>query len=279
MNILEFEVSNRILKRIDSQDVMNRNENVYKCQFTFEDESDWIDLNKFVIFKDGWGNTTTVHLGKEGNVLLCLIPDKVLKGSYFQVSIYAGNLMTTNPVTVALIQSGYNNIRYPHHHYPYGHPHFPYDNPKPHLHHPHKEGDIFVEIFDRLDNSIDSVVYDDNTLYLFCQGELKDLIYLPYITKDEFEVLATDVVTTVVNNQSTASSESNGLMSKEDKAKLDSIEENANYIIVDNELDENSSNPIANHAVTKALDGKEDSYDMVEKIDNLILNLINTNGE
>ena len=106
MNILEFEVHNQILTRIDSQDVLNKSRNIYKCLFTFEEDSEWINLNKFVIFKDGWGNSSTVHLGKSSNTLSCLVPDEILRGSYFQVSIYAGDLITTNNVSVALIHSG-----------------------------------------------------------------------------------------------------------------------------------------------------------------------------
>lgn len=281
MNVLEFEVNNQILSRIDSQKIINKSENIYKCRFTFEEDSEWSDANKFVIFKDGWGNSSTVHLGKKGNVLSCLIPDKVLRGSYFQVSVYAGDLVTTNTVSIALIQSGYGHKfghppHYGHHHYW----HYPYDNPKPHLHHPHHDGDIFTEIFDRLDNCIDSIVYDSNTLHLFSYDTLMESIYLPFIDEQEFENLVEDLVNTFVNNRlSPASSESDGFMSKEDKIKLDNIEDGANHIVVDTTLDVNSENAISNNAVTMALDGKEDSYNIVERMDELIVNLINTNGE
>ena len=89
MNTLEFEVHNQTLKRLDSQNVVNRNRNVYKCRFIFEEDSEWTNLNKFAIFTDGWGNSSTQHLGKNSDILTCLVPDQMLKGSYFKISIYA----------------------------------------------------------------------------------------------------------------------------------------------------------------------------------------------
>ena len=48
----------------------------------------------------------------------------------------------------------------------------------------------------------------------------------------------------------------NGLMSKDDKAKLDGVESGANKTIVDETLDAASENPVQNRAVKAALDGK-----------------------
>lgn len=48
----------------------------------------------------------------------------------------------------------------------------------------------------------------------------------------------------------------NGLMSKDDKAKLDDVEAGANKTTVDAALDAASENPVQNKAVKKALDGK-----------------------
>ena len=258
MNVLEFEVKNQTLTRVNSQDVVNKSKNIYKCRFKFEDESEWLTLNKFAIFTDGWGNSSTQHLGKEGNILTCLIPDKVLQGSYFKISIYAGDLITTNSVSIALIQSGYNHHRR----------HSCYEDSK----------DIWVTIFDRLDNTIDSIVYDNNTLHLFNRDELVESIYLPFVHEDEVSNLVNTLVDEHITNLPTATSATPGLLSSEDKIKLDNIEEGANRTIIDSSLDSNSENPISNNAVTEALESKEDKYDIVERLDNIIVNLIN-NGE
>lgn len=281
VNLLEFEVHNQVLTRVDSQEIVNRNKNVYKCRFTFDEDSEWTDLNKFAIFTDGWGNSSTQHLGKEGNILSCKIPSKVLKGSYFKISVYGGKLITTNNISIMLIQSGYNR----HHHYAPPHHHHPPHPQKPYLYKPHWHGhewgdccdeDIWVEVFDSLDNMIDSIIYDKSTLYLFSRDSLIESIYLPFVTMDEFPVLVEDLTKRfILENVPVASSENDGLLSSDDKIKLDSIEAGANKIIVDDSLDSESDNPLSNKCITNALGNKEDTYDFVERVDSLIQNLIN----
>lgn len=53
-----------------------------------------------------------------------------------------------------------------------------------------------------------------------------------------------------------ATTSANGLMSKDDKAKLDDVEDGANKTTVDAALDAASENPVQNKAVKAALDGK-----------------------
>lgn len=307
MNILKFEIHNQTLIRVDSKDIINKNKNVYKCVFIFDENEEWINLNKFVLFTDGWGNTKTQHLGNNGTILSCLVPDSMLRGSYFKISVYAGDLVTTNNVSISLIQSGYKR---PHHHY----------NHHNHLHdyncNDNSIGgkDIFVEIFDRLDNTIDSIIYDKNTLHLFCREEIIESIYLPFISEDDMEQLVDNLTKDFILKIPLVDNENDGLMSSEDKVKLDSIEECANKTIIDNELSPNSSNPVENKVITEvlhsqtnriddfidshsddfdefnnrldsmdldlenmniALESKEYVYDYVERLDNLIISLIN----
>lgn len=51
----------------------------------------------------------------------------------------------------------------------------------------------------------------------------------------------------------------NGLMSKEDKSKLDGIATEANKTVVDSSLSSSSTNPVQNKIVTNALNGKANS--------------------
>ncbi len=53
-----------------------------------------------------------------------------------------------------------------------------------------------------------------------------------------------------------ASQTANGLMSAEDKVKLDGIEDGATRVIVDDAMSDTSTNPVQNKAVKAALDGK-----------------------
>ena len=287
MNTLEFEVHNQTLIRIDSQDVMNKNKNQYKCTFTFEENSEWTELNKFVLFTDGWGNSRTQHLGNNSNVLSCLVPDKMLRGSYFKISVYAGDLITTNTISVNLMDSGYLRR-----HHSDGYLSCDCDSNN------HNK-DIFVEIFERLDYSVDSIFYENNTLHLFNRENLLESIYLPFLEEDEIRELVKDLTSEFILELPVANSETNGLMSRGDYVKLDNIECGANRTIVDDKLDEESDNPVENRVIVEALnqqndtltnmgdtlsdfdlrlDGKEDVYDYVERLDNLIIDLI-TKGE
>ena len=291
MNILEFEVHNQTLIRIDSQDVMNKNKNQYQCRFIFEEDSEWVELNKFVLFTDGWGNSRTQHLGNNSNILSCLIPDKMLSGSYFKISVYAGDLITTNTISISLIDSDYRRR-----HHSDRYLSCDCDSSS------HGK-DIFVEIFERLDYTVDSIFYDKNTLHLFNRDQLLESVYLPFLEEEDIKSLVKDLTREFILDLPVASSESDGLMSRGDFVKLDNIECGANRTIVDDSLDSESDNPVSNKVITDALnrqdeninhldnritdtvndvtlllDGKEDIYDYVERLDNLIVDLI-TKGE
>ena len=57
-------------------------------------------------------------------------------------------------------------------------------------------------------------------------------------------------------NKTTATTSANGLMSKEDKSKLNGIATEANKTVVDSALSSSSTNPVQNKVVKGALDGK-----------------------
>ena len=112
-------------------------------------------------------------------------------------------------------------------------------------------------------------------MHLFGYESLIESIYLPFVDEEEFEGLVATLVERFINNNLTvATDESDGLFSSEDKVKLDSIEFEANKTVIDTELNSDSDNAISNKCVVEALNGKEDSYDIVERIDELIVDLI-----
>ena len=236
---LEFEVTGQTLKRTDSNEVVNKNYNFYRCRFTFNEDDEWFDLNKFAIFRDGWGTQYTAHIGKGSNILCCMIPDAVLNGTYFKVSIYAGDLYSTNNVTIQLLESGYKHGK---------------SNSCN-----SRSKDIFVEIFEQLDATIDSIVYGDNCLHLYSKDRLIESIYLPFPSEETIR----ELVDTFTNELSSF------------QERLDEIEAKTT---VDTVLDETSDNAISNSAVTLALGLKEDKYDFIERMDELVQNLI-ANGE
>lgn len=70
------------------------------------------------------------------------------------------------------------------------------------------------------------------------------------------------VVTQALNGKASTdvvSTSLNGLMSKDDKIKLDSIDDGANKTVVDSSLSSSSTNPVQNKIVTDALKGKASS--------------------
>ena len=60
-------------------------------------------------------------------------------------------------------------------------------------------------------------------------------------------------------NKTTVTTSANGLMSKEDKSKLDGIATEANKTVVDSSLSSSSTNPVQNKVVNSALNGKANS--------------------
>ena len=60
-------------------------------------------------------------------------------------------------------------------------------------------------------------------------------------------------------DKTTATTSANGLMSKEDKSKLDGIATEANKTVVDSSLSSSSTNPVQNKVVNNALNGKANS--------------------
>ena len=60
-------------------------------------------------------------------------------------------------------------------------------------------------------------------------------------------------------NKTTATTSANGLMSKEDKSKLNGIATEANKTVVDSNLSSTSTNPVQNKVINSALSGKANS--------------------
>lgn len=179
---LEFTVTNQILKKVETEEELelyNYNYNQYNCIFTFNNDENslWNDVDKFVIFRDSWDNTCTVHLGEE-DTCECLIPSSMLNGNYFRIAIYGGDLVSTNSVSIPLLMSGYidpNNPDYIHS-WVYG-----------------VQKDIFVEIFNHINTTLNSISYEDKCLNLYSKNGLIESIYLPFVTEAETSTIARHV--------------------------------------------------------------------------------------
>lgn len=105
--MLEFEVNNQIIKRVDNTELVNLSENYLGLSFTFK-TNDWNDLAKFVLFT-GQG-TDTFKIAVVNNTVS--VPNEVLTGDYFIFSLYGVSndvRITTNQIKAYLISSGYTD--------------------------------------------------------------------------------------------------------------------------------------------------------------------------
>lgn len=90
------------------------------------------------------------------------------------------------------------------------------------------------------------------------QTNITNTTNLSTIIGDSASGLVKDIndLKNVIENLGLATDSKDGLMSSEDKTKLDGIESGANNIIIDSELDTNSTNPVQNKVITEALNNK-----------------------
>lgn len=172
----EYIINDQIMKRTDTDNIIiSKSKNIVKTTFTFEG-SIWNDVNKFAIFTNSWGDKKTIHLGT-ANICSCIVPNDCLNGTFFKVTVYGGDLITCNEVTIPLKSSGYTKNH--HHSNDCG----------------HEAKDIFVEIFERLDKSIDDIVVVDRCLQCYSNGELVDSVCLDYVDEARLQELIQNVVT------------------------------------------------------------------------------------
>lgn len=104
---LLFSVSEQKLERLDNNVVASYAKNYINCVFLF-DEDDWGSLDKMALFVDATGNKYITDLGVNLECR-CNIPDPVLEGNHFKVSVFAGDRMTSSQETIKIVPSGYDD--------------------------------------------------------------------------------------------------------------------------------------------------------------------------
>ena len=110
-------------------------------------------------------------------------------------------------------------------------------------------------------SSTQSVKNKLDSLGTSIQTNITNTTNLSTVIGDSTSGLVKDVndLKDVIENLGSATESEDGLMSSEDKAKLDGIESGANNIIIDSQLDINSTNPVQNKVITEALNTKADT--------------------
>ena len=101
MNIV-FSVHNQIIERTDANVIVADSKNYLQSTFIFSEE--WNGKEKTAIF---------IHDNKAYHVLLendkCLVPWEVIKPGALSVSVFAGDLITTNACVTSIKDSGYTD--------------------------------------------------------------------------------------------------------------------------------------------------------------------------
>ena len=100
---LTFEINNQILARTDKNKVVADSRNYLYAEFAFLSE-DWNGITKTAIFRKG--NKSFKIILDEDNT--CLVPWEVLECGTMFVSVFGGDLITTNSLVVSIMGSGYS---------------------------------------------------------------------------------------------------------------------------------------------------------------------------
>ena len=98
---LNFNVNHQIISYQLTDKVVEKSRNYLRGIFEFTE--DWDDIVKTAIFVSGKGEAYHITLENDQ----CLIPWEVICYPYFTVSVFGGDLITANKITVYVMKTGY----------------------------------------------------------------------------------------------------------------------------------------------------------------------------
>ena len=104
---ITFEVGNQTIIRTDRNKIVANSKNYLFADFSFS--SDWDGVIKTAIFSKG-KKSYSVILDKDNS---CLVPWEVLEVGDFSVSVFGGDLITTDSSIIPVIESGYTEGQTP----------------------------------------------------------------------------------------------------------------------------------------------------------------------
>lgn len=102
---IHFKLNELEIERLDDKKIPNFNRNHIYATFDFDKE--WIELEKYALFVSAKGDKYVVYLGY-GKNKQCLIPNEVMMGAFFKVSVFADDLVVSTQQNVLLFSSGYS---------------------------------------------------------------------------------------------------------------------------------------------------------------------------
>lgn len=187
---LEFHITNQIIRRVDTNKVVNKSKNIYKLHFTIEGE-EWEGKIKYILFH--YNNENYQYLlnyDDETDKYTIVVPEQVLYGKSFRFTVFGIQIIdeeetriTTRVITVHSLTSGFTtNITT--------------ITDEPDL-------DIVTTLLQKLADKYDDLIFEDNNLICRSEGEVKKILTFPfddYYTKDEADSLLDGKAETVHNH-------------------------------------------------------------------------------
>lgn len=170
--ILSFKVDENISKITNTPLTKDTTTEYYKCKF-YPNEEIWKDSHLTVTFINDIGYQEKVHLGQYQNVLSCVIPPKFLLGSYLNMYITSDTDLKTNTISITL---------------------------ENHYITPEKKCNILLKIFEAIDAKIDNVIFKDNQILSYSNGQLVDTIYVAINEELTKEIIMDNLETVLDTN-------------------------------------------------------------------------------
>ena len=150
---LLFSIVNQELIREDNIFLVNKTQKFVEAEFTFK-TPEWDDLEKFAVFNIK-GRSYTFPIG-DNKICTITVPREALKSTHFRVSIFGGDMLTTNSVKILLGESGYS-----HHITPTG---------------KREPEDIFRMIRRKLSKKFDKIEFKQNSMICYSDGEVVSIV-------------------------------------------------------------------------------------------------------
>lgn len=102
---MKFKIKKQEIERIDDEKIASFARNYVYATFHFDEF--WKDLRKFALFVTPDEKKYIVDLGY-GKELTCIVPSEVLQGTFFKVSCFGDDLITTMQEKILIYPSGYS---------------------------------------------------------------------------------------------------------------------------------------------------------------------------
>lgn len=103
---LYFCVNKTTLERKDDEILASYSKNFDICVFNCDDC--WSDIYKYALFT-GVSNKQYIEDLGFGHKVSCVIPDEIMKGNYFSVSVFGGDRKTTIQQNILIEPSGFTD--------------------------------------------------------------------------------------------------------------------------------------------------------------------------